>query len=250
MTGTMTVRPRYRVLETRVPVTGARRTRRVRTGALLVTIGLAGFLATLVGGYAGRWTWTGYLANGTVWNWLQVMLLPLALSGLPMLWRDEPGDRRYVAVGLAMSGLALAVLVVGGYGWGWSWTGFAGNSLWDWLNLILLPLTVAVVPLWAKTRDTHPGEWFAGIAAPTAVLAVLLVGAYRFGWSWTGFAGNTLFDWIHLLVVPLVLPAVFLSVDRQQRELRALRGAGAGARATAAAAGATPSAAGCGPVSS
>jgi hypothetical protein len=27
-------------------------------------------------------------------------------------------------------------------------------------------------------------------------------------WSWTGFSGNTLWDWLHLLLLPLLIPAV------------------------------------------
>ncbi len=27
-------------------------------------------------------------------------------------------------------------------------------------------------------------------------------------WAWTGFTGNTLWDWLHLLLLPLLLPVV------------------------------------------
>ena len=221
MTSTVAVTRRPPALAARLPVTPG--TRRTRAGAVLLAIGLLGFLVSLVGGYAGMWSWTGYATNGTVWDWLQLALLPIALSGLPFLWRDEPGDRRLVAMGLALVSGALAILVMGGYWWRWSWTGFTGNTLWEWMNLVLLPLAIAVSPLWVKTRFTHPRKWMAGLAVPGVVVLVVVAGGYRFGWAWTGFAGNTLWDWMRLLVVPLVLPVLFASLDQHQHELGVLR---------------------------
>jgi hypothetical protein len=36
-------------------------------------------------------------------------------------------------------------LVLAGYLAKWRWTGFTGNTVWDWLHLLLLPLLVPVV---------------------------------------------------------------------------------------------------------
>jgi hypothetical protein len=36
--------------------------------------------------------------------------------------------------------------------------------------------------------------------------AVLVVGGYRLGWTWTGFTGNTFRDWLTLMIAPLLLP--------------------------------------------
>src|SRR4051794_41708448 len=45
------------------------------------------------------------------------------------------------------------VAVAGGYGLGWSWTGFSDNdTLWDWLGLFLLPVTIAILPGLYRTR--------------------------------------------------------------------------------------------------
>jgi hypothetical protein len=41
--------------------------------------------------------------------------------------------------------LVFAVIVVCGYVVPWRWTGFTGNTLWDWLHLVLLPLLVPIV---------------------------------------------------------------------------------------------------------
>ncbi len=33
---------------------------------------------------------------------------------------------------------------------------------------------------------------------------------YAIPWGWTGFTGNTLWDWLHLLLLPLLLPTVIV----------------------------------------
>ena len=43
--------------------------------------------------------------------------------------------------------LAWSLTIVGGYAWRWTWTGYAGNTLWDWLQLLLLPLVVPTILL-------------------------------------------------------------------------------------------------------
>ena len=37
-------------------------------------------------------------------------------------------------------------------------------------------------------------------------LALVLAG-YLAHWRWTGFTGNTVWDWLHLLLLPLLVPA-------------------------------------------
>ena len=48
-----------------------------------------------VGGYAGPWKWTGFEANGQVWDWLNLLLLPVVLGTIP-LWIL---DREYIGAG-------------------------------------------------------------------------------------------------------------------------------------------------------
>ena len=51
-----------------------------------------------------------------------------------------------------------AVAVAGGYGLGWQWTGFQdNNTLWDWLQLLVLPVVIAALPIWYRTHP-HPTE--------------------------------------------------------------------------------------------
>ena len=48
------------------------------------------------------------------------------------------------------------------------------------------------------------------LALFAAVFAVVLWGGYSHRWSWTGINGTTatLWDWLHLLLLPLLLPTL------------------------------------------
>jgi hypothetical protein len=42
------------------------------------------------------------------------------------------------------------------------------------------------------------------------LIIIILIGGYRYHWAWTGFTGatesyKTLYDWLQLLIIPLVL---------------------------------------------
>ncbi|MGN6635881.1 MAG: hypothetical protein ACTHJ6_10550 [Oryzihumus sp.] len=109
----------------------------------------------------------------------------------------------------------IAVCALGGYLGGWAWTGFRGNTLWDWLHLLVLPVVLALLPLWLRTHRRLEMVWLLGLAVGGLVFGVLVIGGYVLGWAWTGFRGNTLWDWLELLVVPFVLPIALLQVTRQ-----------------------------------
>src|SRR6266480_1811747 len=50
----------------------------------------------------------------------------------------------------------LAVLFIGSYAFNWTWTGFKDHgNLWDWLSLLLVPLTVAALPIWYSIRQSR-----------------------------------------------------------------------------------------------
>ena len=53
---------------------------------------VAGWIVTVIGGYALRWTWTGYSGN-TLWEWLQMLLEPLVFPTilLPFLLKWVSG---------------------------------------------------------------------------------------------------------------------------------------------------------------
>src|SRR6478672_2969248 len=122
--------------------------------------------------------------------------------------------RRAHKVTFAGAGAVIAVCALGGYLGGWAWTGFRGNTLWDWLHLLVLPVVLALLPLWLRTHTRLELVWVLALS-----LVVLVLGGYVLGWAWTGFRGNTLWDWLELLVVPFVLPVVLLQLSREEERL-------------------------------
>ena len=125
--------------------------------------------------------------------------------------------RHTVAFGGAVG--LVAVCALGGYLGGWAWTGFRGNTLWDWLHLLVLPVVLALLPLWLRTHTRLELVWVLALGLAGLVFVVLVVGGYVLGWAWTGFRGNTLWDWLELLVVPFVLPVVLLQLGREEERL-------------------------------
>jgi hypothetical protein len=46
-------------------------------------------------------------------------------------------------------------IIAGGYILNWQWTGFRGNTLWDWLKLLVLPVVLAIGGLWFNAQQSH-----------------------------------------------------------------------------------------------
>jgi hypothetical protein len=122
---------------------------------------------------------------------------------------------------MAVPGAALAVVAVGGFGFGWSWTGFQGNQdLWDVLHLLVLPLALTLVPFWYSTTGRLHPVLVAVLGLVAVGFVVTVVGGYALTWTWTGFPGNTLWDWLELCLVPFVVPVVVTWLSaRRPREL-------------------------------
>ena len=118
-------------------------------------------------------------------------------------------------VGFVMLGVGFAVLVVGGYAWGWTWTGFSDNRLWDWLELLVLPVSVALLPLWLAERESFARRHVALCRGRRVVFGLIVLFGYVIPWAWTGFVGNTLWDWVNLFLVPFLIPAT-VTVLRHQ----------------------------------
>jgi ABC-type glycerol-3-phosphate transport system permease component len=186
----------------------------------LMAVPGAALAVVAVGGFGFGWSWTGFQGNQDLWDVLHLLVLPLALTLVPF-WYSTTGRLHPVLVAvLGLMAVGFVVTVVGGYALGWSWTGYAGNTLWDWLELLVLPLTVALLPLWLTTHDRLEVEWLAGGLAFLAIVAALAVCGYGFDWTWTGFPGNTLWDWLELCLVPFVVPVVVTWLSaRRPREL-------------------------------
>jgi hypothetical protein len=181
---------------------------RVKKCAISVLVVVA--LVALWGGYIRGWEWTGFRANKQLWDWLQLLLLPVVAGTIP-LWIKH-GDyisraRRvtYVVVIAAFMGLVAA-----GYLIPLKWTGFPGNTLWDWFGLILLPVAVASLGVLPSSVRSLRSYHKAGIVFIAAGWTVTIIGGYALRWTWTGYQGNTLWDWLQLLLLPLVVPTILL----------------------------------------
>ena len=173
-------------------------------------------LVALWGGYVRGWNWTGFTSNNQLWDWLSLLLLPVALGTIP-LWiqdRDYISRPRRVAYGVVI--VAWTGLVIAGYLIPLKWTGFQDQKLWDWLDLILLPVALTTTMALtssrvrsSKARSLRPYQ--KGLIVALAVgWIVTVIGGYLLRWSWTGYAGKDLWDWLNLLLAPLVFPTILL----------------------------------------
>jgi hypothetical protein len=170
-----------------------------------------GLALLLWGGYSHRWPWTGINGStASLWDWLHLLLLPLVFSILPIWFRYDtkvhPRTKRIFFAGLTV----FVILVILGYAMPWSWTGFTGNTLWDWLGLIVLPITLMLMPRFRQARTDWRPAYTMGLVAFAAVFVALVIAGYLIPWKWTGFTGNTAWDWMHLLLLPLLIPTVVM----------------------------------------
>lgn len=185
----------------------------IRTSVVVAVI--AAFAVALWGGYGRHWSWTGINGStATLWDWLHLLLLPLAVGILPLwLSRRTRLPRRHKVLGSSLL-LVFVVLVVAGYTIPWAWTGFVGNKLWDWLELLVLPLAVALSPLIFELRSNWTTTHLVVGTLAMAAFVVVVLGGYLGGWGWTGFKGNTLWNWLHLWLLPLLIPAFVVPLLR------------------------------------
>lgn len=183
-----------------------------RPGRAAITAALAvALVVVLWGGYGHHWPWTGISGTtATLWDWLHLLLLPVAFGLVPILLSREVRMRRHHKL-LSLAGVVvLALIVVAGYAIPWGWTGFQGNKLWDWLELLALPLAVAMVPVIPELRSRWTPRHTMVALTGLAVFVGIVIGGYIGNWSWTGFRGNTLWDWLNLLLLPLLLPTAIV----------------------------------------
>lgn len=193
-----------------MPDGGARSVDRRLVLALLAVLAVV-FAVLAIGGYGMGWRWTGLSRSVTLWDWLQMLALPVALGLAPVLLRHRRRlTRRHHSI-LATVLALFAVLVLLGYLVPWGWTGFTGNTLWDWLELALLPLVVGTASLWAGQSLPSVRVRLLGLLALVLFVGLVLAG-YLVPWSWTGFRGNTAWDWVKLLLLPVLVPLVLIPV--------------------------------------
>jgi hypothetical protein len=78
----------------------------------------------------------------------------------------------------------------------------------------VLPAAVTTVMALTSMRARRPGACLRPcqktiIAALAIGWIVTVIGGYALRWRWTGYPGNTLWDWLAMLL-PLVFPAILL----------------------------------------
>ena len=161
------------------------------------------------GGYVDGWAWTGLSPDVALWDWLEALALPVTVGLLPVLLvsrhRLRPRHRILILAGL----ICFACVVLAGYLVPLEWTGFTGNTLWDWLELALLPVVLATATLWPAPGELRRRHWMLIGLGAAGFLAVVLAG-YLVPWEWTGFSDNTGWDWLKLLLLPVLVPTVVL----------------------------------------
>jgi uncharacterized membrane protein len=186
-------------------------TRRLVLSAAAVLV----LVVVVWGGYSHTWPWTGISGStATLWDWLHLLLLPLAFAVLPVWFRSDTRVGRRTK-GRGATALAVFVLlVILGYTIPWAWTGFRGNTVWDWLELLVLPLAVALAPRVAEVRRGWGARHTTVALGGLAAFVGLVIGGYVGHWSWTGFTGNTLWNWLNLLFLPLLVPTVVVPALR------------------------------------
>jgi peptidoglycan/LPS O-acetylase OafA/YrhL len=177
---------------------------------LVLLLGAAAVFGLLaVGGYGLGWRWTGLSRSVTLWDWLQMLALPVALGLAPVLLQHRRRLTRRHRTVVAMLLVLFAVLVSLGYLVPLPWTGFTGNTLWDWLELALLPLVVGTASLWAD-RGQPSRRWRIAVWVGLLAFGAVVLAGYLVPWAWTGFRGNTAWDWVKLLLLPVIVPTVLI----------------------------------------
>lgn len=201
-----------------------------RRVVMAVVLFLAVALAVcLWGGYTQGWAWTGVGDQETLWHWMNLLAVPIAFATLPLVLRSHARMRTERKVLLSVLLIAFVAFVIAGYAVPLEWTGFTGNTLWDWLTLLLLPAAIISVRFLREEQQLGPPHYAVGGVLVVAFLVVVYYG-YAAPWDWTGFTGNTLLDWLQLLIVPIVFPtlvvpavAAWFTATRERREAEAAR---------------------------
>jgi hypothetical protein len=234
--------------ETPTPGDGVVTSRTVRLQTAVIGTVLVALVIGFIGGYAFNWSWTGFNSSNQVWDWLNLLLLPVALATFP-LWlmfsKYMSGARRRT---LGLVALLFATFIAVGYLAPLGWSGFRGQTLWDWMTLVLLPLAALTFRLWPTSGRDVNAFHITAVTLLLVGLVVTVVGGYEGGWTWTGYEGNTLWDWLQLGLGPLavstlIVPSLTAFVsgrahsradDEKEREARALALTEARARLQAA----------------
>src|SRR6476620_8280718 len=173
--------------------------------AVTILIAVSGVI--LWGGYTQGWDWTGVSDKDTLWHWMQILMVPIAFAALPGVLRDHQALRSSRKIMMVSVVVLFVGFVIVSYVVPWDWTGYTGNTLWDWLSLLLLPIAIISVRF-LRAERTLTWAHYVSAAVLVAGFAVLVFLGYVAPWDWTGFTGNTFLDWVQLLILPILFPTV------------------------------------------
>jgi hypothetical protein len=68
--------------------------------------------------------------------------------------RRRPTRTQVTWIGIGVgAGLFAAIVVFGGYYFEWKWTGFPRRTPWDWLDLLIIPVVLAIVGYWFNRQQ-------------------------------------------------------------------------------------------------
>lgn len=172
-----------------------------------VVLVIVAFGVILWGGYTQGWDWTGVSDKDTLWHWMQILMVPIAFAALPGVLRDHQALRTSRKIMMVSLVVLFVGFVIVSYVVPWDWTGFTGNTLWDWLSLLLLPIAIISVRF-LRAERTLTWAHYVSAAVLVAGFGVLVFFGYVAPWDWTGFTGNTFLDWVQLLILPILFPTV------------------------------------------
>src|SRR5919106_2784525 len=63
-------------------------------------------------------------------------------------WKDN-----WPVLALVALAVVIATITGLGYGLGWAWTGLATKSAWDWLQLLIIPVLLALGAFWFNRQE-------------------------------------------------------------------------------------------------
>jgi uncharacterized protein YjbI with pentapeptide repeats len=104
-----------------------------------------------------RMGWRVLWAVGMVVALLTTALLIVHLH--PEIWKGLLEERNLTLIAIGVSVTAIIVLLAIG-GAARSWTGFRGKTVWDFLQLLIVPLVLAVIGLWFATQQDARQQQF------------------------------------------------------------------------------------------
>ena len=78
-------------------------------------------------------------------------------------WRQRIKQHPVATALISFVALLVVLVLLGGYKLNWGWTGFngsnkSGKTLWDWMQLLFIPVVLAVAGFWFNHRERKAAE--------------------------------------------------------------------------------------------